>query len=81
MMKCTPGQSLMKMADDIIGKIDRAFEAGDVTKELIQSIAILSSLSDKLYTHIRSIISCDLTSAVDTTEYGPTEIRHFLEGE
>lgn len=80
-MKCSPTESLTKTADSICEKIERAFQAGEVTKELLQSIAILSSLSDKAYAHIRSIISRDLTTAGDVEKYGPTEIRRFLEGE
>lgn len=80
-MKCSPSESLTKTADTIFEKVDRAFQAGQVTKELLQSIAILSALSDKSYTHIRSIILRDLTTSGDVTKYRPTEIRRFLEGE
>ncbi|KAH0578444.1 hypothetical protein H2248_012588 [Termitomyces sp. 'cryptogamus'] len=67
--------------DAIFEKIDRAFNAGEVTKDLLKSIAVLSALSDKSFVHIRSIISRDLGQAGDTTKYGPVEIRQFLEGE
>ncbi|KAG6857848.1 hypothetical protein C0995_004811, partial [Termitomyces sp. Mi166 len=77
--RCT--KSLTKTADGIIEKIDRAFDAGEVLKELLQSIAILSALSDRSYAHIQSIISRDLANASDGTKYGPPEIRRFLEGE
>lgn len=50
--KCSPSESLTKTADAIFEKGDRAFQAGEVTKELLQSIAVLSSLSDKAYAHI-----------------------------
>lgn len=79
-MKCLPSESLTKTMDSIIKKIDRAFDAGAITKELIQLIAILSALSDCSYAHIQSIISWDFTTAGDVTKYGPTEIRRFLEG-
>ena len=79
--KCLPSESLTKTMDSIIEKIDRAFDAGAVTKELIQLIAILSALSDRSYAHIQSIISRDLTAAGDVTKYGLKEIRRFLEGE
>ncbi|KAG5725296.1 Copia protein [Termitomyces sp. T112] len=79
--KCSPSESLTKTADTIIQKIEHAFEAGEVTKELLQSIAILSALSDKSYAHICSIISWDLTATGNIKVYGPTKIRCFLEGE
>lgn len=79
--KCSPAEFLTKTADGIIEKIDCAFDAGDVTKELLLLIVILSALSNRSYAHIRSIISRDLTNASDVTKYGPTEIRRFLEGE
>lgn len=69
------------MADDIFEKVDHAFQAGKVTKELLQSIAVLSLLSDKTYTYIQSIILRDLTVAGDVKKYGPTEMRKFLKGE
>lgn len=80
-MKCSPSESLMRTADAILDKINHAFEAGSITKELLQLIAILSSLSDKLYAHIRSIISCNLTAVADVTKYGPSQIWQFLEEE
>lgn len=73
--KCSPSKSLIKTADRIIKKIDCAFNVGEVTKKLLQSIVILSMLSDCSYAHIRSIISRDLTNASDTTKYGPSEIQ------
>ncbi|KAG5729971.1 hypothetical protein E4T56_gene17209 [Termitomyces sp. T112] len=69
------------MANIIFKKVECAFQAGEVTKELLQLIVILSSLSDKTYTHIQSIISRDLMTTGDVRKYGPTEIRKFLEGE
>ncbi|KAG5335146.1 hypothetical protein C0989_002181 [Termitomyces sp. Mn162] len=50
--KCSPSESLTKTADDIMEKIEHVFDAGEVTKELLQAIAILSALSNKSYVHI-----------------------------
>lgn len=79
--KCSLTKSLTRMADTIFAKIDWAFDTAEVMKELLKSIAILSALSDKSYTHIQSIISCDLATMADVEKYGPMEIRCFLEGE
>ncbi|KAG6871251.1 hypothetical protein C0995_006797 [Termitomyces sp. Mi166 len=43
---------------------------GEVTKDLLKSIAILSALSER-----------NLGQAGDTTKYGLVEIRKFLKGE
>ena len=74
MAKCSPSKSLTRTADIIFDKVNRAFQAGQVTKELLQSIAMLSALSDKSYAHIQLIISRDLTMAGNVAKYGPTEI-------
>ncbi|KAG6886498.1 hypothetical protein C0995_007361, partial [Termitomyces sp. Mi166 len=79
MTKCSLSESLTKTTDDIIEKINHAFNTGEVTKELIQSITIISALSDKSYMHIHSIIFQDLTATSDK-KYGPTEIQQFLKG-
>ena len=47
----------------------------------MQSIAVLSSLSDKVYAHIQSIILWDLTVTGDVKKYGFTEIYRFLKEE
>lgn len=79
--KCSALESLTKTADSIIEKINDAFDAGEVTKELLQSVAILSALSDRSYAHICSIILQNLTAVGDVDVYGLEEIRHFLESE
>lgn len=79
--KCSLAEPLTRTVDTIFEKIDHAFDAGEVTKDFLKSIAVLSALSEKSFSHIRSIISRDLGQAGDTTKYGPTEIRRFLEGE
>lgn len=81
-MKCSPAEPLTKTIDRIFKKINHAFDVGAVTKELLQSIAALSSLSDNsLYASAQSIISRDLAAATATAPYGPDEIRRFLENE
>ncbi|KAG5721537.1 hypothetical protein E4T56_gene13114 [Termitomyces sp. T112] len=72
----------MKTINRIFRKINHAFEVGDVMKELLQSIAALSSLSNNsLYANARLIISCDLAAATASTPYGPDNICCFLENE
>ncbi|KNZ81023.1 hypothetical protein J132_03012 [Termitomyces sp. J132] len=79
--KCSLSELLTKMVDVIFEKIDCVFDVGEVTKDLLKSIAMLSVLSDKSFAHIWSIISQDLGQASNISKYGPTEIRLFLEGE
>ncbi|KAG5735106.1 Copia protein [Termitomyces sp. T112] len=79
--KCSLSELLTKMVDVIFKKIDCAFNAVEVTKDLLKSIAMLSALLDKSFAHIQSIISQDLRQASNISKYGPTEIRLFLEGE
>ena len=79
--KCLLFKPLTKTVDTIFKKIDCTFDAGDVTKDLLKSIIILSTLSDKSFSHLRSIISCDLGQVRGMAKYGPTKIRQFLEGE
>lgn len=78
--KYSLSELLTKTINIIFKKIDCAFNAGKVTKDLLKSIAVLSALSDKSFMHICSIISHDLGQAGDIVKYGPTEIRLFLEG-
>lgn len=77
--KCSLAEPLTKMVDAIFEKIDHAFDAGKVTKELLKSIAVLSFLSDRSFAYIWLIISHNLRQGMET--YGPTEIRHFLKEE
>ncbi|KAG6874761.1 hypothetical protein C0992_006665 [Termitomyces sp. T32_za158] len=80
--KCSPVEPITKMIDRIFEKINCAFDVGDVMKDLLQSIAALSSLSDNsLYANARSIISRDLAAATAAMPYGPDDIRRFLENE
>lgn len=80
--KCSPAEPITKTIDRIFKKINRAFDVGTVMKELLQSIAALSSLSNNsLYANARSIISCDLAAATAAAPYGPNDIRRFLENE
>ncbi|KAG6885463.1 hypothetical protein C0995_009265 [Termitomyces sp. Mi166 len=72
--KCSLSEPLTKTVDAIFEKIKHAFDAGDVTKDLLKSIAILSTLSDKSFSHLRSIISHDLGHTGSTVKYGPAEI-------
>ncbi|KAG5725581.1 Copia protein [Termitomyces sp. T112] len=82
MTKCSPSEPLTKTIDRIFEKINCAFDVGDVTKELLQSIATLSFLSDNsLYANTRSIISRNLAAATASTPYGPDDIRRFLQNE
>ncbi|KAG6894921.1 hypothetical protein C0993_010469 [Termitomyces sp. T159_Od127] len=79
--KCSSFEPLTKTVDTIFEKIDHAFDAGEVTKDLLKSIAVLSALSDKSFSHLYSIILRDLGQAGSMTRYGPAEIWQFLEGE
>ncbi|KAG6886627.1 hypothetical protein C0992_003084 [Termitomyces sp. T32_za158] len=79
--KCSLSEPLTRTVNMIFDKIDHAFDTGEVTKDLLKSIAVLSALSDKSFAHIRSIILRDLGQAADTAKYGLVEIRLFLEGE
>ena len=78
-MKCSSSESLTKTVDIIFEKIDHAFNASNMTKDLLKSITVLSALSDKSYAHLCSIISHNLGQAGDATKYRPTKIRLFLE--
>lgn len=80
--KCSPAEPITKTIDRIYEKINRMFDVGTVTKDLLQSIAALFSLSDNsLYASARSIISRDLAAATAAMSYGPDKIRRFLENE
>ena len=66
------------MINAIFDKINQAFDAGEVTKDLLKSITVLSALSDKSFNHICSIIYYDLGQARSIKAYGPTEIWQFI---
>ena len=67
-----PTKHLTKILNTIFDKIDWAFDAGEVIKDLLKSIAVLSALSNKSFNHI---ISYDLGQAGSTKVYSPAEIQ------
>ncbi|KAG6895396.1 hypothetical protein C0992_001496 [Termitomyces sp. T32_za158] len=77
--KCSSSEPFTKTVDTIFEKIDHAFDAGEVTKDLLKSIAVLSASLRKI--HLHSIISRNSGQAGGMVKYGPTEIRQYLEGE
>lgn len=77
--KCSLLEPLTKTVDVIYNKIDHAFDAGEVMKDLLKSIAVLSALSNKSFNHICSIISHDIGQTSNMKTYGPAEIGRVLE--
>ncbi|KAG5732243.1 Copia protein [Termitomyces sp. T112] len=72
--KCSLSELLTKTVDIIFEKIDHAFDAGEVTKDLLKSIAVLSMLSDKSFAHIRLFLEGEQTLLeVDKSPSVPTD--------
>jgi hypothetical protein len=78
-MLCNHETALPITAEQICTKIDRAYEMGDITKDLFKCIALLSSLRD--YAHLCSIITRDLSMATVENPFTSTQLRTYLDRE
>ncbi|HEV7735895.1 MAG TPA: hypothetical protein VGO47_00765, partial [Chlamydiales bacterium] len=78
-MICTHETPLPTTAELICAKIDRAYEMGEITKDLFKCIALLGALRD--YTHLRSIITRDLSMATVEVPFTSTQLRTYLDQE
>ncbi|KAG6896083.1 hypothetical protein C0992_010407, partial [Termitomyces sp. T32_za158] len=56
---------LTKTINDIFEKINRAFNVGKVTSDLLKSIAMIAALSKTEFMHTKSIITHNFTTAED----------------
>lgn len=78
--QCSKEEPLPLTARKICDLIQRAFEIGTITPDLLCSIALLNSLSSH-YPHARSIISRDISLSSKERPYTSKDIRLFLENE
>ncbi|KIJ22718.1 hypothetical protein M422DRAFT_196854, partial [Sphaerobolus stellatus SS14] len=77
--KCSKDTPLPTTAEAICKAIDRAYEMGEITQDLLKCIALLSSLSD--FPHLRSMITRDLSIATKSIPFTSAQLRAYLDGE
>lgn len=66
-------------AANITSLIDRAYTIGDVNKDMLICIAILTAL--KVYLNLQSIISDKISNSTISNPYMSVDLRRFLEGQ
>jgi hypothetical protein len=78
-LQCTKTTPLTTTASQIRTAISRAFEMGQLTQDLFTCIALLNSLSE--FSHLRSMITHDLSESTASTPYTSAHIFTLLENE
>ncbi|KIJ25139.1 hypothetical protein M422DRAFT_79215, partial [Sphaerobolus stellatus SS14] len=77
--KCSKDTPLPVTAESICKAIDRAYEMGEITQDLLKCIALLSSLTE--FPHLRSIITRDINASTKSNPFTSTQLRNYLDGE
>jgi hypothetical protein len=78
MTRCTHTTPLPVTAEKICSSIDRAYEMGNISKDLLKCIALLGSLGND-FGNVRSIITRDISSSTDTAPFTSTQLRVYLD--
>jgi hypothetical protein len=78
--QCTKSTPLPITADRICTAIDRAYDMGDISRDLLKCIALLGSLG-RDFPHLRSIITRDISAATAKNPFTSVQLRSYLDGE
>ena len=78
--QCTKSTLLPITADRICTAIDRAYDMGNISKDLLKCIALLSSLGCD-FPHLHSIITHNISAAMAKNPFTSVQLCSSLDGE
>ena len=76
---CSTAEPLPITAGRIADTVKRAFDIGDVTKDLFTCIALLNSLNDPSFESLQNLVSTLLSKSTQSAPCNPTNIRLLME--